>query len=68
MSQSIVILLDSPCRVPRLWPVVRPEFQSKVKILQGNGYDHFEFLGEYVEVYGILTPVYQWRHRTYIAE
>jgi hypothetical protein len=68
MSQSIVILIDCPFSVPRLWPVVRNDFQSKVKILQGNGYEHFEFLGEFVEVFGVPTPVYRWRQRTFIAE
>ncbi|MGP3967555.1 DUF5988 family protein [Streptomyces sp. 6N223] len=68
VSQSLVILIDCPFSVPRLWPVARTDFQSKVKILQGNGYEHFEFIGEYVEVCGILTPIYRWRHRTFIAE
>lgn len=65
---KIVILADCPFTIPPLPYSTGADHESKVKILQGNGYEHFEFCGEYVEVSGILTPVYQWRNRTFIAE
>ena len=68
LDSTSVILVDCPFRIPRLWPTLRTDYQSKLKILQGNGYEHFEFLGEYIKVSGILIPVYRWRQRTYIAE
>ncbi|WP_326797799.1 DUF5988 family protein [Streptomyces sp. NBC_01808] len=65
---KIVILADCPFVIPLLPAAARVDHENKVKIMQGNGYEHFEFLGEYIEVSGILTPVYRWRNRTFIAE
>jgi hypothetical protein len=62
-----VILSGGPDGLPRIWP--RPDDAAEqVKIRRANGYEHFEFAGEYAEHDGERLPVYRWCYRTYIAE
>jgi hypothetical protein len=66
MSQKgIVVLADCPDQygVP-----LSDEPHQAMKMLHGNGYERFEFSGEYAEVNGQEIPVYRWRYRTAIAE
>jgi hypothetical protein len=41
---------------------------QKIKILVGNGYDHFLPTDRVQRSYGHILTVYDWSHRTYIAE
>lgn len=41
---------------------------EKVKVVRGNGYDHFTFSGESCDVGGSRMPVFVWHSRTRIAE
>jgi hypothetical protein len=40
----------------------------RVRVLRGNGYEHFESVNQHAECEGELLPVYRWCYRTYIAE
>jgi hypothetical protein len=61
-------LLDGPSGTPRLWEIPSGDGSHRVKVPLGNGYEHFEFSEEYVELTGDLIPVYRWCCRTFIAE
>ncbi|MFJ2590590.1 DUF5988 family protein [Streptomyces sp. NBC_00378] len=54
--------------IPVVWYVQSLETQTKVKILCGNAYEHFDFSGSYSLYEGEQLPVYRWCGRTYVAE
>jgi hypothetical protein len=69
MSQpTLVLLLGGPSGTPRLWEIQPGGDSDRVKILQGNAYEHFEFADEYAEFGGELIPVCRWSYRTFVAE
>ena len=41
---------------------------EKIKLLLGNGYEHFTYSGESRELNGSRVPVFRWCHRTKVAE
>ncbi|MGW7001524.1 DUF5988 family protein [Streptomyces sp. NPDC054933] len=63
-----VVLAGGPDGTPRVWAAPAEEDQDRITVPQGNGYEHFEFGGEYSELAGEQVPVYQWCYRTFIAE
>jgi Family of unknown function (DUF5988) len=68
MRQPIIVFLTGgPPEIPRTWAAPDGD-EVQVKIPRGNGYEHFAFSGEYVELDGDLIPVYRWCYRTFIAE
>lgn len=68
MQPTTIVLVGGPPGTPRLW-VARPDtLQERVKVPRGNGYEHFEFVHEYIETEDGLLPVYRWCDRTFIAE
>ncbi|MFE2499724.1 DUF5988 family protein [Streptomyces scopuliridis] len=69
MQQPIRVMLSGgPDGSPSTWEVESLESETRVRVLRGNGYEHFEFVNNYAECDGELLPVYRWRYRTYIAE
>ncbi|MEU8509235.1 DUF5988 family protein [Streptomyces brevispora] len=69
MRKSIRVMLSGgPDGSPPTWEVESLESETRVRVLRGNGYEHFEFSNNYVECDGELLPVYAWSYRTYIAE
>ncbi|MFI8854777.1 DUF5988 family protein [Streptomyces sp. NPDC053499] len=63
-----VVLKGGPDSIPRIVEVAPGEEEPQVKVLRGNGYEHFEFTREYEEHDGQELPVYRWCYRTFIAE
>ncbi|MFF2849107.1 DUF5988 family protein [Streptomyces sp. NPDC058001] len=63
-----VMLTEGPDWAPVEWEVESVEGESKVKILCGNAYEHFEFSGSCTAYEGEQLPVYRWCLRTYVAE
>lgn len=63
-----IMLSGGPDGSPSTWEVESLESETRVRVLRGNGYEHFEFMNEYAEFDGDLLPVYRWSYRTYIAE
>nr|WTA00857.1 DUF5988 family protein [Streptomyces sp. NBC_00857] len=63
-----VILRGGPDDIPRVWEMEAGHYEAQLKILRGNGYEHFEFAHQYIECEGELRPIYTWRYRTFIAE
>jgi hypothetical protein len=41
---------------------------ESVKIARGNGYEHFRYSGESLELDGVRLPTFRWFDRTRIAE
>ncbi|MEU3183367.1 DUF5988 family protein [Streptomyces sp. NPDC006923] len=69
MNQRMrVMLSEGPKGTPLTWEAESLNNGEKVKILSGNGYEHFEFAHRYAEFDGEVLPVYRWCYRTYIAE
>ncbi|MFD5028868.1 DUF5988 family protein [Streptomyces sp. NPDC058220] len=62
------ILRGGPDGTPATWKLQPGPCDTRLKILRGNGYEHFEFTRQYAEFNGELCPVYRWSYRTYIAE
>ncbi|WP_244943582.1 DUF5988 family protein [Streptomyces inhibens] len=65
--RRIVILVDGP-EGKALPENPRDDTGNPIRLVRGNGYERFEFYGEYVEVDGERVPVYRWCYRTSIAE
>ncbi|MFF8312624.1 DUF5988 family protein [Streptomyces lydicus] len=65
--RSIVILVDEP-EGKALPQNSREDVRDPVRLVRGNGYERFEFYGEYAELDGEQVPVYRWHYRTTIAE
>lgn len=63
-----VMLTEGPEGTPPTWEVESLESEPKVRILRGNGYEHFEFAHYCAKFDDELLPVYRWCYRTYIAE
>lgn len=63
-----VMLSEGPEGSPSTWAVESLESEPRVRVLRGNGYEHFEFSDSHAEFDGELLPVYRWTYRTYIAE
>ncbi|MGP3991629.1 DUF5988 family protein [Streptomyces sp. 3N207] len=63
-----VILEGGPDDIPRIREVPRGNDIPQVKVLRGNGYEHYQLTQGYEEYDGQLLPVYQWCYRTFIAE
>ncbi|MEU7318427.1 DUF5988 family protein [Streptomyces sp. NPDC007083] len=63
-----VVLKGGPEAVPRIITVPREDHIPQVKVLHGNGYEHFEATQECEEHQGGFLPVYRWCYRTFIAE
>ncbi|MFI6447991.1 DUF5988 family protein [Kitasatospora sp. NPDC050543] len=69
MPCSILVLLRGcPADIPHVWGSPTGGAEEPVKILHGNGYEHFEFTQEYVDIGLGPMPVYRWSHRTFVAE
>jgi hypothetical protein len=45
-----------------------PSLLDPIKVASGNGYEHFRYTGESQDVHGSQLPVFNWCHRTKIAE
>lgn len=63
-----VILREGPEGTPSIWEMETLTPGDRIKILHGNGYEHYEFAHRYAEFEGNMLPVYRWCYRTYIAE
>jgi hypothetical protein len=63
-----VMLSGGPEGSPSTWEVESLESETRVRVLRGNGYEHFEFVNQYAEFDGEHLPVYRWCYHTYIAE
>lgn len=66
-KRTMVILVDGP-EGNSLPEHARDAVNDPIRILRGNGYERFEFYGEYADVGGESVPVYRWCYRTQIAE
>ncbi|MER6188152.1 DUF5988 family protein [Streptomyces sp. NPDC001652] len=44
------------------------DVDSKLKLLFGNAYEHFQPTGETVDHEGVRLRVFEWSLRTYVAE
>ncbi|MEV7381743.1 DUF5988 family protein [Streptomyces lydicus] len=65
--RNIVILVDEPGG-KALPENSHEDVRDPVRLVRGNGYERFEFYGEYAELDGEQVPVYRWHYRTTIAE
>ncbi|MBB4895465.1 hypothetical protein FHS39_004543 [Streptomyces olivoverticillatus] len=65
---TYVVLIGGPPGTPPLWNTPPATDLDRVKVPLGNGYEHFEFTGQYLEMAGEQIPVYGWCYRTFIAE
>ncbi|GFE39769.1 hypothetical protein Stube_44420 [Streptomyces tubercidicus] len=63
----MVILVDGP-EGNALPEHMRDDAGDPIRLLRGNGYERFEFYGEYADLGGQQVPVYRWCYRTRIAE
>ncbi|MEU6326740.1 MULTISPECIES: DUF5988 family protein [unclassified Streptomyces] len=66
-QRKMVILVDGP-EGNGLPQYARDNAGDPIRILRGNGYERFEFYGEYADLGGEPVPVYRWCYRTRIAE
>jgi len=67
-SKIRLILKGGPDGIPGIREITPGDENPQVKVLRGNGYEHFEFTRTYEECDGELLPVYEWCYRTFIAE
>lgn len=65
--RRVVILVDGP-EGNALPQNAHDGVSDPIRLVRGNGYERFEFYGEYLNVDGEHVPVYRWRYRTSIAE
>jgi hypothetical protein len=66
-SAGLVLLRGGPCDAPQV--VHAPAGAGDpVKIAYGDGYEHYEFTGEYADIGEGPMPVYRWVYRTPGAE
>ncbi|WP_405592225.1 DUF5988 family protein [Streptomyces sp. NBC_01190] len=63
-----VLFVGGPEGTPSTWEVRSLEEESRVSILFGNRYEHFEYAHCRAEFGGRMLPVYRWSYRTYVAE
>lgn len=69
MKQIRVLLVGGPAALSQADRIrVVDTLGNSIKILRGNGYDHFTYSGESRELDGTPTPVFQWSYQTKIAE
>ena len=66
-KRTMVILVDGP-EGNALPQHMRDDAGDPIRLLRGNGYERFEFYGEYADLGGQQVPVYRWCYRTLIAE
>ncbi|GAA5613744.1 MULTISPECIES: DUF5988 family protein [Streptomyces] len=66
-KRTMVILVDGP-EGNALPQHMRDDADDPIRLLRGNGYERFEFYGEYADLGGQQVPVYRWCYRTRIAE
>ncbi|MEU8918924.1 DUF5988 family protein [Streptomyces sp. Je 1-4] len=66
-KRRMVILVDGP-EGNALPQHLHDDAGDPIRLLRGNGYERFEFYGEYADLGGQQVPVYRWCYRTRIAE
>ncbi|GAB3449313.1 DUF5988 family protein [Actinophytocola sediminis] len=69
MEPIKVLLEGGPVSLPeanRVYEVT--DLSDRVRLVRGNGYEHFEYSGGDREVDGTTMPVFRWFQQTKIAE
>ena len=69
MDQIRVLLVGGPAALREADRIrVVDTLVDKIKLLLGNGYEHFAYSGESRDLNGSRLAVFRWCHRTKVAE
>lgn len=69
MKTIKVVLEGGPPSLPETHRVHEvTDLTDRVRVIKGNGYEHFEYTGGVREVNGVSMPVFRWFQQTKIAE
>ncbi|MBC6447379.1 DUF5988 family protein [Actinokineospora xionganensis] len=68
MEQIRVLLVGGPADLSENDVREIPALTETVKVTRGCGYEHFRYAGRSSERHGTPLPVFEWCHRTKIAE
>ena len=69
MDQIRVLLVGGPAALPEAERVrVVGALADTIKLVRGNGYEHFTYSGESHDHGGAPLAVFRWCHRTKVAE
>ncbi|MDT0467477.1 DUF5988 family protein [Streptomyces gibsoniae] len=67
-STGLVLLKGGPSDAPQVVHAPPGGTDDPVKLTYRDGYDHYEFTGEFVDIGAGPMPVYRWSHHTRYAE